>query len=469
MLAWLWIACSLGPRPEACTVNADCRDAFGIGSVCGTEGYCEPLAVEPRCATTYPSDLFRKPENYRDSLILGTIFNAPFDEKQQLSAELAIRSVRDAEDDDQTFGQDVAIVHCDNAEDFDYDNLSTVEAAAASARFLSDALGVQAIIGPSTSDEAFAVFDAASPNGAITISPSATSPTLTTLGGTPTEDSPGLVWRTVPPDDLQALAITTDLVDRGVATIYILHQESSYASSLAAAVEASFTSAGGSVQVDAYANITGLAAQTGTAFRSTAEEIVFFSSETSEVVEFLDVASRAPESVGRPIFLADAAADALLFDAIDGAQLFANIRGSRPAVPQGELFRVFSDTYFAVYDDLPDDSVFTSYTFDAAWLALYGSIAARSEPELTGEGIGRGILRLTSGDTLNIGYTSLGAVRAALEAGRSVDIEGSSGSLDYDPSTGEVSNPVEIWVIDGEEETFTPVRICVPDGGCSDL
>ncbi len=470
ILLTLLAGCMLGPKPDSCSENADCRGAFGFGSVCGDDGYCAPVDVNPRCDTTWPEDLFRKPENYRDHLIIGSIFNGPFDEKQRLSAELAVRNAWDAQDSDSAYGRYVAIVQCDNAENLDYDNLDTVEAAGSAASFLVDDLGIQAIVGPSTSDESFAVFDAASPGGAITVSPSATSPALTELGGYPTEGSPGLFWRTSPPDDLQAYVIAQDLQDRGITSIVILHEESSYATSLAEAVAANFGGGGSSVTTRSYSNGTELASLISPTFEDGVSEVVFFTGETSDVVTFLDGAANNAANIGRSIFLADAAADSLLFDVGPGAALLPYVRGTRPQVPQGGLFNTFSDNYLTVYGDTPDDSVYTSYTFDAAWLVLYGAMWAEVNGEdVTGNAIGTGFLQLTSGPATEIGYFSVGDIRAAFENGETVDLEGASGTLDFDPVTGEVSNPIEVWVVDEINEDFIPVKLCVPGADCQAL
>jgi len=461
--------CILGPRPDSCDANADCRDAFGFGNVCGAEGYCEPVELIARCDSTYPEDLFDRPENYPDVLVLGSIFNVPFDEKQQLSVELAIRNIRDAERQGGPYQRPVAIVHCDNADDIAYDNLTTVDAAAASATFLVEELGVQAIIGPSTSDESFAVFDAASVGGAITISPSATSPTLTDLGGLPSGNDPGLFWRTAPPDDLQAAVIAQDLSDRGVGSVVIYHQVSSYATSLAEAVDEQFSALGGDTTVISYDSDFAFTDKLVQVFNDPSEEIVFFTSETSQVVEFLDQAATAGQT-GRPIFLADAAADSALFDVASGADILPFVRGTRPQVPTGLRIESFALNYNGAYSDTPLDSVFTSYSFDAAWLALYGAMWADVNGEqVTGTTIGQGILQLSEGTVYDIGYSSVGGIRTAFEEGASVNVEGVSGNLDYDPVTGEVSNPIEVWVVDLVAEDFDPVKLCEPGGGCTDL
>jgi hypothetical protein len=45
-----------------------------------------------------------------------------------------------------------------------------------------------------------------------------------------------------------------------------------------------------------------------------------------------------------------------------------------------------------------------------------------------------------------------------------VEIEGASGPLDFDAVTGEVSNPIEVWVIAGD--VFEAVSLCRPGEAC---
>ena len=52
-------SCSLNRfEHDECTANTDCRSAFGFGSVCSAEGFCEDPAILPRCRETYPEDIF---------------------------------------------------------------------------------------------------------------------------------------------------------------------------------------------------------------------------------------------------------------------------------------------------------------------------------------------------------------------------------------------------------------------------
>jgi hypothetical protein len=219
-----------------------------------------------------------------------------------------------------------------------------------------------------------------------------------------------------------------------------------------------------------YADATSLSNQTPKAFEQPEDEVLFFTSLSSDVVVFLDRAVLAGISE-RNVFLADAAADSTLFEANGGKQLFPFIRGTRPEIPKGELYELFVGNYGTAFGgETARDSVFTSYSYDAAWLALFGAMWATSAGEtVTGTTIGQGILHMSSGDPYNVGYDDIGAIRAAFESGASIDINGASGTLDFDLITGEVSNPIEVWIIDEVGEDFIPVSVCDPGGECRDV
>jgi branched-chain amino acid transport system substrate-binding protein len=82
-------------------------------------------------------------------------------------------------------------------------------------------------------------------NGVVMISPSATSPGLSTA-----EDD-GLFFRTAPSDARQGVIITNILQDRGVESVALTYTNNDYGKGLADAFQASFESAGGTVTISA--------------------------------------------------------------------------------------------------------------------------------------------------------------------------------------------------------------------------
>ncbi|MEX2520435.1 MAG: ABC transporter substrate-binding protein [Paracoccaceae bacterium] len=153
------------------------------------------------------------------------------------SAELAMKEVTDA--GGILGGSAVVPVRGDS---------TCIDAAAASAAAerLITSDGVAAIVGADCSGVTTAILqNVAMPNGVVMISPSATSPALSTI-----EDN-GLFFRTSPSDARQGEIVTTILMDKGVKEIAISYTNNDYGKGLADSIESNFTGAGGKVTINA--------------------------------------------------------------------------------------------------------------------------------------------------------------------------------------------------------------------------
>ncbi|MCC0077402.1 MAG: ABC transporter substrate-binding protein [Rhodobacter sp.] len=114
--------------------------------------------------------------------------------------------------------------------------------AVATAERLVTSDGVRGIVGGDCSGVTGAMLqNVARPNGVVMISPSATSPALSTA-----EDD-GLFFRTAPSDARQGQVVADILRDRGVNSIAITYTNNDYGAGLAASIEAAFEAAGGTV------------------------------------------------------------------------------------------------------------------------------------------------------------------------------------------------------------------------------
>jgi len=119
-------------------------------------------------------------------------------------------------------------------------------AATAAAERLITSDGVNAIMGADCSGVTGAILqNVARANGVVMISPSATSPGLSTA-----EDD-GLFFRTAPSDARQGVIITNILQDRGVSEVALTYTNNDYGKGLADAFQASFEAAGGTVTISA--------------------------------------------------------------------------------------------------------------------------------------------------------------------------------------------------------------------------
>ena len=123
-----------------------------------------------------------------------------------------------------------------------------VDAAAATtaAERLITAEGVKAIMGADCSGVTTAILaNVALPNGIVMISPSATSPGLSTA-----EDN-GLFFRTAPSDARQGVVMTEILMEEGIKSVALTYTNNDYGKGLADAFQSSYEAAGGTITISA--------------------------------------------------------------------------------------------------------------------------------------------------------------------------------------------------------------------------
>jgi branched-chain amino acid transport system substrate-binding protein len=119
-------------------------------------------------------------------------------------------------------------------------------AATAAAERLITSDGVKAIMGADCSGVTGAILsNVAVPNGIVMISPSATSPGLSTA-----EDN-GLFFRTAPSDARQGVVMTEVLMDQGITEVAVTYTNNDYGKGLADSFQAAFEAAGGTVTINA--------------------------------------------------------------------------------------------------------------------------------------------------------------------------------------------------------------------------
>src|SRR5690606_19042928 len=217
VLSSLVTACTVAlPDPRPCVANEDCRDEFGGGSRCLPSGYCAAATLPPRCTRSYPEDLVDDPSRYQERTILATLYSFTDHLDSLRASELAVRLV-DARTDARADAEEprFAMLHCDTTP-FAGDALGDLDAIEQLAPFLVRELGVPVLVGARGSARTEAAFRALDTGEAVIVSPSATSPQLTLLEPfVPTDDAPGFLWRTVPPDSLQSAVMAADVLGRG--------------------------------------------------------------------------------------------------------------------------------------------------------------------------------------------------------------------------------------------------------------
>lgn len=454
--AWCALACVLAScslqtlERQRCSEATQCRAAFGLASVCQPDGYCSNPVVHPRCTKTFPDDLLEAGGAHADTIVFGSLFNreSSTHEARERSIQLAIRQIND---EGGFQGRDFGVVFC-NIAPMDSDGVqSTADGALAGAEYLVSVLDVPAILGPASSGDVGKVFEAVRESGVFIISPSATGPGLTDIDNTePTDEDPGLLWRTAPPDSLQGRAIASDMEARGVTTVRIIAEADAYGEELSAIFQASFSGTSELVLFDKRNDLTEAITEAG---NSNAQEVLFIASAQRDVVEFLDGAATIKGYEDKMIFLTDSAATSDTLAA--SASLFPRIRGTRPTqlTTDDPVFGNFTAAFQAEFDQNVTVFGFAAQSYDMTWVTLLGTAwALLQEDGLTGRNIARGARKLSAGEQFNLTPSRWERLVEALGRGEGVDIRGASGDLDYRPDEEEIRATIDIWVIETEDD-----------------
>lgn len=459
------IACTPNPVDRAeCTSNADCRSAFSFTWSCEEDsGFCVEQELPARCGKSYPEDLREDPEAYKDHIILGSLYSFTQHNDTLQASELAVRQVNE---NNGLEGQKYAMLHCDYESDENIDmvdGLNDIAAVELLAPFLADVVGVPAIIGPRGSSRAEATFNAVRDLDVVVMTPSATSPTLTALDNTsPTDEVPGMLWRTAPPDSLQGNVIAGDMAGRGITRVAIINQSGAYGDSLSALFVERFQELGGEAPMQfPFAQGTDFSGQVATVAEGIRnaeyEEVLFLTSDIADYISFVNSAVATPDleeqfttGLDGGIFFADASRDPQLIEGTPAAtQLYPKIRGSRPKSPVSAEFNAFAAAYTSAFgEDI--GSAFSPHAYDGSWMAIYGTAWSLYQlDEISGLGVAQGMRQLSGGDPplVPVQPISWSTVIDAFRSGRRIDIVGASGNLDYDLAIEETTNPIEVWQI----------------------
>ena len=454
LLLSVYLGCSLGQlNTTPCTSNDECQSVFGWARVCEEEtGFCEEAEMEERCTQTWPEDLWQNLDAYQDHILLGVDYELESYALEVASMRLAVQQVNNT---GGLKGREFALIECENAGDASSDGLSQDAASDAITRWLADDVGVPAIIGPGTSGRTETAFEIAEPHGTMLISPSATSPALTALDGlVSTDNDPGLLWRTVAPDTLQAMVIAADMEAREIDNIAIIYQTGAYGDG----IQEGFCDAYGGDCLDGnlfkFTNSAQISDHVTDIANADFDEVLFVSSEEEDAVEFLLSAGNTAGMNNIGIFLTDAAAYEGVFAAAEEAShLFPIIRGTRPTIDETSSVYISFYESFELETGMQPTDAFAAHSFDAAWLVIYGTAwAMYQEGEVSGLGIARGLRQVSRDTEVNIRPSSWSTVKAHFQDGLSIDVIGASGALDYDTETGETATPIEIWLVEEEED-----------------
>ena len=286
-------------------------------------------------------------------------------------------------------------------------------AATASAEQLVNTDNVAAIMGADCSGVTTAVANqVAVPNGLVMISPSATSPALSTL------DDNGLFFRTAPSDARQGEVLANVVMNRGISSVAISYTNNDYGKGLADSFQTAYEALGGEVPLSA-SHEDGKAdysAEVGALAASGAEQLAVFG--------YIDQGGKGVIQAALDLGAFD---QFILADGMIGDSLIENfgdaIAGSIATAPGSDSPNRAAFREFAEGAGADPNGPFRGESYDAAALIILAAQAAGSADRAA---IQSKVLDVANAPGEQIGPGELAKALMILAEGGEVDYQGAS-------------------------------------------
>jgi len=319
---------------------------------------------------------------------------------------------------------------------------SDVTAAVDAAALLVNDEKVLAIVGPLCSGAAIAVYkNVTIPAGITAVSPSATSPAITSL------DDGDLVFRTSPSDVYQGDIMARLLLSKGIKHIVITYVNNDWGKGISAELSKAFEASGGEVA----ANIAHEEGKT-----DYSNVIRSLSSPGVGTLVVLAYANGSGQTLLRQAVESGAFEQYVGGDGMASNTLIATIgsdklRGmivTKPGAPDSTGARVFNK--FAWGDNLNPAGAFVGQSYDAAFLV---ALAIEKNGKAERAGIAQALRAVATppGEVVLPGEWA--KAKALIKAGKEINYEGATGSLDFDVA-GDVSGVIIEMGVNVREGSF---------------
>jgi len=406
----------------ACAKNSECPD----NGLCVT-GECR-APINDACSRV------EGPLGQDDTVVIASI--GPITRSGYLSREqsmrLAVKEFNAA--GGLPDGRKLAYLGCDD--------LGEEERSVQIAKHLQG-LGIKAVLGPMHSGAFIQVVSSVTrAAGMLTLSSSASSPAITTL------NDDNLAWRTIPSDLLQSTALVRLIAERNVHRVVVFAQEGAYGTGLLDVVTSSLVDVSG-MQVDATTYPSTNVAMAEVVADKVAEDtelvLVFGTSEVADLINAYEIAVAAKGYAPPRYLLSESGRRPEVLALVDSRpDLTSRLEVVGPNDQNGAIFDRFALRHAALFGPIDSVSKMGS-AYDAAYLLLYSLGAVPTALPLTGSAIAAQLERLTVGDKMEVGPQNIGRVQQTLASGGSVDLVGTSGGLDFDLKTGDLSADILLW------------------------
>lgn len=291
--------------------------------------------------------------------------------------------------------------------------------------------------------------------GTLVMSATATSPALSS-----TFQKEGNVWRISPSDTAQAKVVLAlvkaDFPDAGAVRVDVVFAKSDYGRGFGEPVGDALLDAGyvstrhqyAEGVANDYSNVAiGL---TNGGPRATV--LIGFPPDVREVVTRAQAYSNLTRDAGHRWYLTDAAKDPAVLTPTTRAPLEGSL-GTAPSQGAGVAFTSFRDSFRGRYNNTdPLTFSYTSHSYDAMWLVMLSAAwATQSGGAITGPRMGEGMQKLqVAQPAIPLRADKWIEASNNLSQGIAINVDGTSGALEFDLDAGAATSPYEVWqVTDG--------------------
>lgn len=478
--------CSLLVDFEECANDADCPVgtcsdgvcATDSGQSCSTHVDCQAdaaLCIHEECRVVDTDLCTPNPDlgSDRETLVHAGMLmpltgrNGEKGAATVTGAEIAIGQINDAQGG--IGSASLSLITCDTQ--------SNPGRAVDAANHLVNDLGIRVVIGALLSDATIDVAQNVTVDaGALLISPASTSPIISNL------DDNGLVWRTIANDEQQGKALANLMVDRDYERVAVLFSSNAYGNGLLEVFNATSNDLGQTERLgdrDRFRTLqydveSGSLVTESLVSRATTLFVedgfmpdaifVMGSIESQQIIFSLDPFFDELEPADQPVWiLTDGGRDPGLFDSrFDGVK--DRIQGTSPRELATTVTTQFRVRFEASSDLQLSNAPFADNAYDAMWLGAL-ALAVQDNPSSPDPALLADVMtRLSDGDRFAPGDTFSDAVDT-LREGDSIDFEGASGDVDFDPETGDVLNAIELWAIAASGNDFESIEVLIDAEG----
>ncbi len=308
---------------------------------------------------------------------------------------------------------------------------------------------IVAIVGPICSGAVITVVNSVTiPAGVTVVSPSATSPAITSL------DDEDLVFRTTPSDVYQGRVMAGLLMSKGIKSIAITYINNDYGKGFAGALSDAYKASGGKVAAsEAHEEGKG-------DYRAEIRSLAASGVDTLVVLAYANgsgqtIIRQALESGDFNQFVGgDGMVSNTLISAI-GSDKLRGMIATKPGAPDTTSSRVFKKLAWGA--DLNPAATFAGQSYDASFLL---ALAIEKNGSAERAGLSKALRAVASAPGVVILPGEWKKAKDLLKAGKEINYEGATGSHEFDQA-GDVSGVIiemGVYVREGSFREFGQVR-----------